>query len=358
MVTVETNGQKKVLPLVVVKGKGPPLLGRNWLAEVVLDWQTLTNNFANKIETGQSSQSNVFSSDIQPLLMAFKELFQEGLGEMKGIQARVRSKPESTPKFFKPRSVPYALKERIEEDLKRLEQLGVIEQISHSDWAAPIVPVIKSTGAVRICGDFKVTVNPNLEVDKYPLPKPEDLFTSLQGGQRFSTLDFKDAYLQMTLDVESQKFLVINTHKGLYQYKRLPFGISSAPAVFQRAMDTILQGLEGVVCYIDDVLVTGKTTEQHLKSVEIAFSRILEYGLRLNWAKCRFLENSVEYRLIGQVFILAPRRCKPLLMHQRPQIRAFLGLVMYYGKFIKNLSSLSAPLNQLLRNEMEVVRSL
>ena len=89
MVTVETNGQKKVLPLVVVKGKGPPLLGRNWLAEVVLDWQTLTNNFADKIETGQSSRSNVSSSDVQPLLLAFKELFQEGLGEMKGIQARV-----------------------------------------------------------------------------------------------------------------------------------------------------------------------------------------------------------------------------------------------------------------------------
>lgn len=153
----------------------------------------MTNNFANQVEAGQSSRLHVSSSDVQPLLMAFKDIFQEELGGMKGIQARVRLKPESTPKFFKPRSVPYALKERIEEDMKRMEQLGVIEQVSHSDWAAPIVPVIKSTGAVRICGDFKVTVNPILEVDKYPLPKPEDLFTSLQGGQRFSTLDFKDA---------------------------------------------------------------------------------------------------------------------------------------------------------------------
>lgn len=96
--------------------------------------------------------------------------------------------------------------------MKRLE-------ISHSDWAAPIVPVINSTRAVRICGDCKVTVNPNREVDKYPLPKPEDLFTSLQGGQRFTVLDFKDAYLQMTLNKESQEFLVINTHIGLYRYK-------------------------------------------------------------------------------------------------------------------------------------------
>ena len=99
--------------------------------------------------------------------------------------------------------------------MKRLEQLGVIEQVSHSDWAAPIVPAIKSTGAIRICGDFKVTVNPKLEVDKYSLPKPDDLFTSLQGDKRFSTLDVKDAYLQMTLDEESQQFLVINTHNGL-----------------------------------------------------------------------------------------------------------------------------------------------
>ena len=122
--------------------------------------------------------------------------------------------------------------------MKRLEQLGVIEKISHSDWAAPIVPVIKSTGSVHIYGDYNVTVNPNL-------PKPEDLFISLQGGQRFSTLGFKDAYLQMTLDEESLKILVINTCKGLHhRYKRLPFDISSAPAVIQRTMDTILQGLE------------------------------------------------------------------------------------------------------------------
>ena len=87
--------------------------------------------------------------------------------------------------------------------------------MNKSDWAAPIVPVIKSTGAIRICGDFKVTVNPKLEVDKYSLPKPDDLFTSLQGDKRFSTLDVKDAYLQMTLDEESQQFLLINTHKGL-----------------------------------------------------------------------------------------------------------------------------------------------
>ena len=101
--------------------------------------------------------------------------------------------------------------------MKRLEQLGVIEHVSHSDWAAPIIPVIKSTGAIRICGDFKVTVNPKLEVDKYSLPKPDDLFTSLQGDKRFSTLDVKDAYLQMTLDEEFQQFLVINTHNGFYR---------------------------------------------------------------------------------------------------------------------------------------------
>ena len=122
-----------------------------------------------------------------------------------------------------------------------MEHLGVIRPICHFKWAAPVVPIIKASGAVRICGDFKITVNPQLEVK---LPKAEDLFTSLEGGERFTTLDLADAYLLMTLDEEAKQYLVINTHKGLHQYHHLPFGVSSAPALFQRAMDSILQGFK------------------------------------------------------------------------------------------------------------------
>ena len=140
--------------------------------------------------------------------------------------------------------------------------------MSHSDWAAPIVAVPKQDRKFRICGDYKVTVNQVLSVDQYPLPKPEDLFATLAGGTVFSKLDLSQAYLQVQLEEESMPYVTIDTHQGLYRQMRLPFGVASAPALFQKIMDVVLQGIPGVICYIDDILVSGKDEESHLKSPE------------------------------------------------------------------------------------------
>ena len=112
------------------------------------------------------------------------------------------------------------------------------------------MPIVKADGSVRMCGDYKVTVNQSLDVDQYPLPKPEDLFATVANGRAFAKLDLSQVYQQMLLDEESRQYVTINTHLGLYQYTRLPFGIASAPTKFQKAMDMILQGLPGVICYI------------------------------------------------------------------------------------------------------------
>ena len=129
------------------------------------------------------------------------------------------------------RSLPYSVKPKVEVELERLQQLEILELMSWSDWATPIVPVIKKNGSIRLCGDFKVTVNPVLNVEQYPMPKVEDIFASLAGGKRFTKLDLKDAYLQVVMDEESKKLLTINTHKGLLRYNRMVFGIASAPAL-------------------------------------------------------------------------------------------------------------------------------
>ena len=121
---------------------------------------------------------------------------------------------------------------------------------------------------IRIYGDYKVTVNLVLEVDCYPLPHPEDLYATLAGGKLFSTLDLSHAYNQLPLHQDSRKFVTVNTHRGLYRYTRLPFGIASSPAIFQKTMDCILQGLEGVICYLDDLLVHGGTVQEHLGNLE------------------------------------------------------------------------------------------
>ena len=134
----------------------------------------------------------------------------------------------------------------------------MLQHVMHSDWAAPIVTIPKRDGEVRVCGDYKVTVNPMLDVDQYPLPRPEDLFTSLADGMYFSTLDLSHVYNQLVLNDDSRKYLTINTHRGLYQYHRLPFWVASAPSIFQKAMDTILQGMEGIICYLDNIMCLGR----------------------------------------------------------------------------------------------------
>ena len=148
--------------------------------------------------------------------------------------------------------------EGIEVELDRLESAGVVEKVTHSKWAAPVVPAPKGMGSLGCAVTiYKVTVNPALEVDRYPLPKPEDLFATLAGGKCFTKIDLTHAYQQMALDKQSRELVTINTHKGLYCYTRLPFGVASAPAIFQKTTDTVLQGLPKVICYLDYILVTG-----------------------------------------------------------------------------------------------------
>ena len=183
----------------------------------------------------------------------------------------------------------------MEAELERLEKEGIISPVQFSPWAAPTVPVVKQNCNVRICGDFKVTINQVSQVDPYPLPRVEELFTSLSGGKLFTKLDMAQAYLQVELEEESKKFVTVNTHKGLFQYNHFPFGVSSAPAMFQCYMENLLQGCEGVAVYIDDLLVTGPTTEEHLNMLDKVLGIVEKANVKLNRSKCRFLLPQVEY---------------------------------------------------------------
>ena len=340
---VQYGDQKKKLVLVVVGGDGPSLLGRNWLKYIRLDWSSI---FA------------VRTARMQPLhtlLQSHQELFSEEPGEIQPHTATLQIRPEATPRFFKPRPVPFAIKDAIGQELDRLEHQGIITPVAHSEWAAPIVAVPKSDGKFRICGDYKVTVNQALAVDEYPLPTPEELFSNLAGGRVFSKLDLSQAYLQLPVDEASKPFLAINTHKGLYVYNRLPFGVASAPAIFQKLMDTVLQGISGVACYLDDILVSSTDEESHLRILEEVFSRLEKHGFKLKLEKCEFLTAHIEY--LGHVVSKEgihpiPSKVEAIVNAPTPanvqQLRSFLGLINYYGKFIPNLATLLHPLNALL----------
>ena len=344
-VTVKYKEQTEQLPLVVANGSGPCLLGRDWLMTIRLDW---TNLF--------SVNHACYSLSLQGILDTYATVFSPELGALKGTTATIRVDSTAQPRFHKPRAVPYALKAKIEKELDRLIQQGVIEPIEFTEWAAPIVPVLKKDGSIRICGDYKVTINQASQVDSYPLPRIDDLFASLAGGKKFSKLDLAHAYQQIQLDDVSKKLVAINTHKGLFQYNRLPFGASAAPSIFQRTMETLLQGLPGVCLYLDDILITGQSDQEHLTNLSAVLQKLAAAGMKLRPTKCFFMLQEVEY--LGHKISakgLEPTQEKVQAIIDAPaprnvsQLKSFLGMLNYYGKFLPNLSTCLAPLYSLLQ---------
>ena len=344
-VKVRHRGYEGTHTLYVVKGKGPSLLGRNWLSHIQLDWAKIKRAHAQDVQ-----------SAVGLLLDKYQEVFKDTPGVITKHTARLSLKQGVQPVIRRAHSVPFALKAKVGRELDRLEENGIIHRVEHADWAAPIVPVIKSDGSLRICGNYKLSINPHLNIDQYPLPTPADLMASVTGGQHFSKLDLWSAYQQMPLDTESAKLVSITTHQGLYQFTKLPFGVSSAPAIFQRAMDSILQGLPHVICYLDDILVTGATETEHLKNLEEVLRRLRDSGVTLKREKCAFFEESVEYlgRVVDAKGIhTSCRKLQAVLVAPEPenvhQLRSVLGMINYYSQFISDLSTLLKPLYSLLK---------
>ena len=253
-------------------------------------------------------------------------------------KARLALKEGSQPKFCKARPVPYAMKPKAEVELKRLEKEGILPKVKFSDWATPIVPVAKSNGTVRICGD------PQLQTEEYPLPRIDDIFAKLTGGQKFTKIDLRQAYHQMEVEEESQEYLTINTHQELYRYNRLVFGITSAPAIWQRSMDQILEGVERTSCILD-MIIRGKDDKEHLENLEGVLKSLQANGLRANREKCEFFQTKYTYcgHELARVTQDSRENSYSFFNAPRPenvqQLRSFLGLVNYYHKFLPNLAT-------------------
>ena len=140
--------------------------------------------------------------------------------------------------------------------------------------------------SLRICGDFKLTVNQASKLDRYPIPRIEGLFAKLAGSQSFTKLDMSQAYQQILLDEDSRNLVIINTQQGLYHYNRLLFGVLSAPGIFQTVMESLIGSIPGVVVYLDDILITGPSEQEHLDTLEAVLQKLQEAGLKLRKDKC------------------------------------------------------------------------
>ena len=196
------------------------------------------------------------------LVSKHQDLFDGQLGLLKGIKARVELVAGAKPVYTKPYRVPYALHPKVELELGKLEKLGVITPVTSSDWATGVVVVPKKNGAIRLCGNYKTTVNPQFKTVSLPNINIDNILADLAGGVKFSKLDLANAYNKMEVSEESREYLTIATHNGLFQQNRLVFGITTAPAIWQNAIEKVLQGLPGVKVYLGDILVSGRTESE------------------------------------------------------------------------------------------------
>ncbi|GFT88666.1 retrovirus-related Pol polyprotein from transposon 412 [Trichonephila clavipes] len=249
---------------------------------------------------------------------------------------------------------------------KRIVDLfqGIIEKVDSSEWATPVVPVVKSDGSIRLCADYSVTLNPNLIVPQHPLPRLDEIFGSLNGGKQFTKLDFKHAYLQMKVHPDSQKLMTINTHKGLYICKRLMYGLNGAPAIWQRYVDGLFQGMYGVKVFMDDARITGSDEISHFTALEEFFKKCREHGLKLNLNKSKFFQNEINFlghRIDSKGLHKTDEKISAVINAPVPrnvhEVKSFLGLVNFYGKFCENLATIANPLNNLTRKNVRFLWS-
>ena len=335
-VIAKYNGQEFQLPLLVAEGKRPSLFGRNWMERIKLNWEEILHI---ERKCGRS---------LERLLKQYKTVFADGYGEMTPFKAYVILKDDVAPIFHKARPVPYSLREKVDKELDKQVDAGILKKVERSEWASPVVIVPKPDGSVRICSDYKVSINKVVENTPYPLPTADDIFSTLAGGQAFTKIDLSNAFNQLEVDESSSKYLTINTTKGLFQPTRLPYGIKTAPLVFQNMMDQVLHGIPGVCCYIDDILITANSEAEHLRRLETVLQRLESHGIRAKHANCSFLMSEVDYMghkidAIG-IHPLADR-VESIRNTKVPEnvteLRQLLGLINYYGTFLNQLSTTS-----------------
>ncbi|XP_065189626.1 uncharacterized protein K02A2.6-like [Sycon ciliatum] len=331
----------------VTNGNRPSILGRDAMALFKLPWKSI-------FEVHQVEKSGAKFIEKYPGLFDTSEV-----GKVKGVQVKLHVSDES-PVYRKARPVPLSIRESYVEALNKLEADGIIEKVTHSEWASPTVTVEKSGGGLRICGDYSGTINLHSKCEQYPLPTLEELLHKLGPGSKFTKLDLSQAYHQLEIAPECRKYTTINTMQGLYQYKRLPFGFHSAVSIFQRVMEETLSDLPGCGGYIDDVLCTGRDEEIHEKNVDQVLSCLNEKGFKLNPKKFSYMADKLTYlghQVTAQGIAPSPDRVNALKVAKPPnnvnELYSFLGAANFQRKFVPRFAEIAAPLYNLLRKEMK-----
>ena len=305
--------------------------------------------------TVNADLTTVQRQEIDEILTEYKDILTDLPGRTT-IGCHDIKLTEDEPLRSKPYPIPHALRQTVKDEVQQMLSLGVIEP-SNSPFASPIVLVKKPDGSNRFCVDFR-RLNRITVFDAEPIPDQEELFTKLAHAKYFTKVDLSKGYWQVPMSESSKHLTAFLTPDGLFQFTMMPFGLVNAPATFSRLMRRTLDGLQGTINYIDDILIYSSTWSEHVQALKQLFQRLRAANLTAKPSKCHIAQEQVEF--LGHVIgkgQLAPRPEKVSAIQEiskpqtKKQLRSFLGTTNYYRKFIPNYSAIAAPLTDKLKNK-------
>jgi len=268
------------------------------------------------------------------------------------IHLKTDAKPHA---LFTARHVPIPLQEKVQAELQRMQRLGVISKVDQpTPWCAGMVVVPKKSGEMRICVDLK-PLNSNVLREVYPLPAVDETLAQLAGAAVFSKLDANSGFWQIPLAATSRHLKTFITPFGHYCFNKLLFGIASAPEYFQKSMSAVLDGLQGVLCLIDDILIFGRNKAERDERLFAALEKIQKAGITLNAEKCEFWSDKLTF--LGHVISkngISPDPTKTAAIKEMEvptnimELRRFMDIANQLGKFSPHIAELSSPLRELL----------
>lgn len=339
-------------------------------AEEIQHSPKLSDDFKQRLETvglvdldiHSVSVSHVTKEKLVELLERYNDVFSKhalDCGEVKGFVHRIRLMDER-PFRLPYRRVPPAHYQKLRQVLSQMEEQGIIRK-SVSEYASPLVLVWKKDGSLRLCTDFR-WLNARTIKDAHPLPHQSDCLAALGGNTLFSTMDLTSGFYNIPMAEEDKKYTAFTTPVGLHEYNRMPQGLCNSPASFMRMMVSIFGDLNfsSLLCYLDDLLVFAPNEQEALERLEIVFSRLRQYNLKLSPKKCHLLRTSVKFlghiidrdgvsvdpakvdviSKLSKADLMEDDKCTPSVQ----RIKSVLGMILYYQHFIPGCSTLARPL--------------
>ena len=309
----------------------------------------------NKLDAKQAMKTLCF--DATDMQHKYADVFQ-GLGKLPG-QYHIEIDRDVNPVVHAPRRVPVALRDKLKHELREMVIDYIIAPVREpTEWVSSLLLVSKPD-ELRICMDPR-DLNRAIKREHYQMPTIEEIATRLSGARVLTVVDAKNGFRQVELDEESSRLTTFNTPFGRYRWKRMPFGISSAPEVWQRKMHKTIEGLDGIEVIADDFLITGKDDAEHDANLQAFLNRCRERNLVLNAEKVRYKLQEVSFMgclLTDEGMKPDPRKVEAILDMPMPTdvegVRRLIGTVQYLGKFVKGLTDLTAPLRELTRKDSE-----